>query len=115
MPLQGKEFLASFKNRLSSAIAKIAAAGLDDLKAEVSTSGPQTSSPGSPPHEQSGGLEAGLSVQTDGGNITFTSSAPYSGEVEFGTSQMAPRPFMRPMIKKLKRSFLPDMAKELGK
>jgi HK97 gp10 family phage protein len=72
-------------------------------KIMISTPYPPSSTPGDPPHMRTGDLMRSIqqnkrgrtyviSAGTDGG------TASYASYLEYGTSKMAPRPFMRPMI-----------------
>lgn len=55
------------------------------------------SAPGQPPNEDSGNLRRNIETEIGGPNlVTVTSYAGYSQALEFGTSRMAARPFMRP-------------------
>lgn len=55
------------------------------------------SKPGEPPNEDSGTLRRGIVVtQIAPLRVRISSTAPYSGFLEFGTSRMGARPFMGP-------------------
>lgn len=57
--------------------------------------------PGEPPNEDTGTLRRNIETEIGGPNlVTVTSYAPYSAALEFGTSRMAARPFMRPATEK---------------
>ena len=66
------------------------------------------SAPGQPPNRDSGVLQAHIEVirqpYAPGKEMVATveSSAPYSAPLEFGTSTMAARPFLRPARDKMK-------------
>jgi HK97 gp10 family phage protein len=78
----------------------------DDIRAEafrsisagsVSGAGHVASRPGEPPNRDTGTLQAGLKVaQTGPLTAEVRSEAPYAAALEFGTSKMAARPYMRP-------------------
>jgi HK97 gp10 family phage protein len=57
------------------------------------------SKPGSPPNQDRGTLTRNIRV-TMNDNLTadISSNAPYSAALEFGTSNMAARPFMTPAV-----------------
>lgn len=58
----------------------------------------QASAPGEAPATDTGNLAAGIILdKTDAskGRVTIASTAPYSRHLEFGTSKMEPRPFLR--------------------
>lgn len=59
------------------------------------------SRPGDPPHNDTGSLKSGIVVRKpkpDGGALIseVRSEARYAAHLEFGTSKMSPRPYMRP-------------------
>lgn len=59
------------------------------------------SAPGQPPNEDTGTLRRNIETEIGGPNlVTVTSYAPYSAALEFGTSRLASRPFMRPAATK---------------
>ena len=55
------------------------------------------SSPGSPPHKQTGNLLASITVRVDRATATAAvwPAADYGVYLEFGTARMAPRPYVR--------------------
>ncbi len=65
---------------------------------------PHTASrPGRPPARDSGALLKGMNTWSTrtayGADLFFASTAGYSSFLEFGTSRMAPRPYMRPLAR----------------
>lgn len=57
------------------------------------------SKPGSPPNQDRGTLTRNIRVtMNDDLTADISSNAPYSAELEFGTSNMAARPFMTPAV-----------------
>ena len=61
------------------------------------------SAPGSPPNRDTGVLDSNIEttiVSQSPPTVHVTSHAPYSAFLEFGTSKMAERPFMRPAAQK---------------
>lgn len=59
--------------------------------------------PGQPPSNDTGTLVSGIETTIVAQNpptVHVTSHAPYSAFLEFGTSRMAERPFMRPAVAK---------------
>ena len=78
----------------------------DDMRAEafrsisagsVSGAGHVPSRPGEPPNRDTGDLQAGLKVvQTGPLSAELRSEAPHARPLEFGTSRMAARPYIRP-------------------
>ena len=97
--------------RLSSAeVVRVAGAvvyeAADDIRAEafrsisagsVSGAGHVPSAPGEAPNRDTGNLQAHLvSAQTGPLTAEVRSEAAYASALEFGTSKMAARPYMRP-------------------
>lgn len=67
----------------------------------VSGAGHVASAPGEPPNRDTGLLDTSIETTFAGENqVHVTSNAPYSAALEFGTSKMAERPFMRPAVEK---------------
>lgn len=67
----------------------------------ISGKGHIPSRPGEPPNADTRSLD--LNIETEIGGpalVTVTSKAPYSAFLEYGTSRMAARPFMRPATEK---------------
>jgi len=65
----------------------------------VSGAGHVPSAPGQPPSRDSGLLDGSIETEIRGSNpptVAVTSRAPYASALEYGTSKMAPRPYMRP-------------------
>lgn len=61
------------------------------------------SSPGEPPNQDSGVLAGNIETTRAGKlRVRVTSKAGYSSALEFGTSKMAARPFMRPARDKMR-------------
>lgn len=57
------------------------------------------SRPGESPNAETGVLDRNIeTVQVEPFRVEVSSNAPYSAALEFGTSKMAARPFMRPAI-----------------
>lgn len=67
----------------------------------VSGKGHVPSRPGEPPNRDTGVLDTNIeTVQVAPLKVEVSSNAPYSSPLEFGTSKMAERPFMRPATQK---------------
>lgn len=63
----------------------------------ISGAGHIPSAPGQPPNADTRFLDTNIETAIGGpGVVTVTSHAPYSAALEYGTSRMAARPFMRP-------------------
>jgi HK97 gp10 family phage protein len=109
--ITGAQGVTVHLNRIASeeTVRKVGAAllaGAEEIRAEafamisegsVSGRGHIASLPGEPPNRDSGVLQAHLeSVQTAPLAAEVSSNAPYAVALEFGTSKMAERPYMRP-------------------
>jgi HK97 gp10 family phage protein len=69
----------------------------------VSGKGHVPSAPGEPPNNDTGVLANNIeTTQPSKLRVRVTSDAPYSAALEFGTSRMSARPFMRPARDKTK-------------
>lgn len=68
--------------------------------------------PGDPPKGDTGRLELGIEVELRRSEKTVNviSRAPYSAALEFGTSRIAPRPFLRPALQKYRSRLVTGMA-----
>lgn len=115
--LKGAQFLASLQKRLHESVEVVAADGLEVLKEEVSTPGPEPSKPYQFPHKQLGLLYDDMKAPVVGITVSFQSNAPYSEDLEFGHMedgyQVAPRPFMRPHKTEMKKTFLKMLAEQM--
>jgi len=71
----------------------------------INVQGPPRSSPGEPPHMDTGELYDSYDYEVEDGGTTITlvigSSALYAPFLEFGTSKMDARPHMRPALETL--------------
>lgn len=79
----------------------------DDAKQSIiagSVSGPGhvPSRPGEPPNQDTGVLARGIitKVNPSGKTVSVVSTARYSAALEFGTSKMIERPFLRPALRR---------------
>lgn len=71
----------------------------------VSGKGHVPSAPGEPPNNDTGVLANNIEVTRDANDRTkvlVSSNAPYASYLEFGTSRMAERPYMRPATEKIR-------------
>lgn len=67
----------------------------------ISGKGHIPSAPGQPPNADTRRLDSNIVTTVVGqGVVEVTSHAPYSAALEYGTSRMAERPFMRPAVAK---------------
>jgi len=74
-----------------------------DIRGIVNTPYPPASTPGNPPHRRSGRLSKLLMAKVVGDELYVKSAArrgdaPYPKFLEEGTSKMAPRPYLRPVV-----------------
>lgn len=92
--------------QVRSDLRKVVYAAADELAADaalsitagsVSGAGHVPSAPGEPPNEDTGMLSRSIHVrQIDDLKAQVVADAPYAAALEFGTSKMAERPYMRP-------------------
>lgn len=74
-------------------------AQLSISRGAVSGAGHVPSAPGEPPNYDSGVLANNIeTVQTGPLSVEVSSNAPYGAALEFGTSKMSERPYMRPAV-----------------
>ncbi len=70
----------------------------------VSGKGHVPSSPGQPPNQDTGVLANNIETTLEAPLVVHVSSnAPYASALEFGTSRMGERPYMRPAVAKKRR------------
>lgn len=99
--------------------------GADGIKAEAqrsitagSVSGKNhvPSAPGEPPNNDTGVLKGNISATLTGVHkAEVRSQAPYAAALEWGTSKMAARPYMRPARDKLKDKIQARLAEQFAK
>lgn len=78
-------------------------AQLSITRGAISGRGHVPSRPGEPPNQDTGVLASNIeTTQPAPLRVRVSSNAPYSAPLEFGTSKMAPRPFMRPARDKMR-------------
>lgn len=124
MPMKGLDKHLRRMRRLSSAEVTRAMGfatyeGADAIRVEafrsisagsVSGAGHVASAPGEPPNRDTGTLQANLEALSTGAlKAEVRSSARYARALEFGTSRMAARPYMRPARDKM----LPEVRNRL--
>lgn len=98
--------ILSGQGRLIKAVGRVLYVGADMIRAEahrsisagsVSGKGHVPSQPGEPPNRDTGVLQAHLRAELVSPlEALVTSEAPYASALEFGTSRMEARPYMRP-------------------
>lgn len=94
-----------FQAMLQRAVRPVAMRGLEmagaalaaDIRRRIAIEGPPRSAPGQPPHMDSGELHDSIVWEADPINmrVYVIADAPHAALVEYGTSRVAPRPFMR--------------------
>lgn len=78
-------------------------ARLSITRGSVSGKNHVPSAPGEPPNRDTGILDSNIeSYRTGQMAAEVRSQAPYAGHLEFGTSKMAARPYMRPASLKMR-------------
>jgi hypothetical protein len=85
-------FMAKLADNLDDAGRELA----QRVRDKISIEGPPRSSPGNPPHVDTGELVASYGHDTDPTSLTTVvgSDVPYSAYLESGTPTMAPRPHL---------------------
>lgn len=79
-------------------------------KGSIQGKGHQPSAPGEPPNLDTGVLTAGITARyTAPLKAVAESAAPYAVHLEYGTSRMAERPYMRPAAKTVRGQFTLDV------
>jgi len=77
----------------------------------------QASAPGQPPATDKGQLVRSITMSVEGtdGEVVgvIRASAPYAAALEFGTTKIAPRPYMQPGLESQRRK-IEDMFKKGG-
>lgn len=79
----------------------------------VSGAGHVPSLPGQPPNRDTGHLDTNIETTVEAQNpptVHVTSHAEYSAALEYGTSKMAERPFMRPATEKNRKNVYSKVA-----
>ena len=130
MPMKGAKKHTDRLRKLSgAAVVKVAGAivyeGADTIRAyahrrisagSVSGKGHVASKPGEFPNRDTGILQANLEARQTGAlSAEVVSKAGYAAALEFGTSKMAARPYMRPSrdakAKEIRKKFRDQMSK----
>lgn len=98
-------YVATLKKKLQVAMEQLGRDSVDRVQQELSSPGP--SSPGSPPGLQTGHLRDSQYYNVVDGNKTVElhvgNSAKYAVHLEYGTSKMSARPFLRPELMQLQK------------
>ena len=92
---------------ITRGLTKAAAEAVEQIQESISESYPPESFPGMPPHLRTGTLRRSVRIENVepmrvtmavGGEGTM---APYAAYLEFGTSEMEPRPFVVPILERI--------------
>ena len=80
----------------------------------------RASKAGDSPASDTGNLRRGIqardvNISSGRGTVAVASTAPYSVYLEYGTSQMEPRPFMRPGLRNQIKNILNELKKAVNK
>jgi len=106
---------------ITRGLTKAAAEAVEQIQESISTSYPPESFPGMPPHLRSGALRRSVRIENVepmrvtmavGGEGTM---APYAAYLEFGTSEMEPRPFIQPILERIAPEIPNIIAEEIDK
>jgi HK97 gp10 family phage protein len=85
-------------------------------KGSIQGKGHQPSKPGEPPNLDTGVLSAGITARLTGSlKAVAESAAPYAAHLEYGTSKMAERPYMRPAAKTVRKDYQVNVARAVSR
>jgi len=100
--------LMAFTRAGEAAAADAVGEGAEELRAVardlVNRTAPQASRPGQPPHRVTGALADSTAVRRGGNGLSAAvgSDLGYAAQLEFGTTRMAARPWLRPSFEALR-------------
>ena len=106
---------------ITRGLTKAAAEAVEQIQESISTPYPPESLPSLPPHTRTGTLRRSVRIENveplkvtiaAGGSGT---NAPYASWLEFGTSEMEPRPFMQPILERVAPGIPNIIAEEIDK
>ena len=84
---------------------RIAEDAIHSIRENSSSSPHIPSLPGQAPNEEFGSLANNIEVLETGPlHVTISSNIEYAAHLEFGTSKMAPRPYMAPALQRNKKT-----------
>ena len=92
---------------ITRGLTKAAAEAVEQIQEEISESYPPESFPSMPPHLRTGALRRSVRIDSvEPGRVTIAiggpgTLVPYAGYLEFGTSEMEPRPFVQPILERI--------------
>lgn len=102
-PAAAKALLESLTRRvdaeLASALDTVAETVAAEARRLLDGAGARPSQPGEPPADPSGVLADVITTgRAADGSAAVTAAAPYAAALEYGTTRMAARPFLRPAV-----------------
>lgn len=104
-----KEFVAELMGKLTYAMEAEGEQSMNEIRQSIGTQYPPASSPGHPPNRRTGNLQDGVEFQVDPKAksidlIVFSNRVEDSPDVperlEFGDTQILPRPYMTPAMER---------------
>lgn len=84
--------------RIFNAVGKQA---VEEIKDSLAVPYPPPSSPGESPHLRTGELQASIGYSIIGDTFSIYAATDYAEYLEYGTSKLEARPFIRPVFYKL--------------
>ena len=99
------------KTKFNDFLFFLAEHGKEDIKDNYTTDH-IPSSPGEPPAVRTGRLKESTTAEQHKDYATIDIGAEYAEWLEFGTSKIAPRPFVRPAVQRLEND-IPALAKKV--
>jgi|SRR3990167_1728275 len=104
---------------ITRGLTKAAAEAVEQIQESISISYPPESFPWQPPHLRSGDLRRSVRIENvEPMRVTMAvggegSMAPYAAWLEFGTSEMEPRPFVQPILERVAPGISNIIAEEI--
>lgn len=107
-------FVRAVEVELAQGVAESANELQESIRDELQ-SGTSPSNPGEPPTDRSGALAESIQVMTGDGGLKATvgSNLEYATYLEYGTVNMAARPFMRPAFERTRTRISEIMARTM--
>ena len=106
---------------ITRGLTRAAAEAVEQIQEEISTSYPPESLPSMPPHLRTGTLRRSVRIESvEPERVTVAiggqgTGAPYASYLEFGTSEMEPRPFIQPILERIAPEIPNIIAEEIDK
>lgn len=104
---------------ITRGLTRAAAEAVEQIQESISESYPPESLPGMPPHVRTGALRRSVRIDSvEPNRVTIAiggsgSLVPYAQYLEFGTSEMEPRPFVVPIIERIAPEIANIIAEEI--